>query len=113
VEAGQVPVTLVDTVDGDTIKVRMNGKVETVRYLLVNTPESKKPGMCVQLYAKEAYIRNAELVKAGRVTLEFKKGETRDSYARISLCFCEWRLCSREAAPGGVRTSYLYHGSTL
>jgi micrococcal nuclease len=79
----QVPVTLVDTVDGDMFKIRMNGKVETVRYLLVDTPESKKPGICVQPYAKEAYIRNAELVKVGRLTLEFDKGETRDSYGRL------------------------------
>ncbi|MEY2195687.1 thermonuclease family protein [Neobacillus sp. BF23-41] len=44
---GQVPVTLVDTIDGDTIKVRVQGKIETVRYLLIDTPESKKPKMCV------------------------------------------------------------------
>ena len=50
----QVPVTLVDTIDGDTIKVWVNGKIETVRYLLIDTPESKNPNMCVQLYAKEA-----------------------------------------------------------
>jgi micrococcal nuclease len=78
-----VPVTLVDPIDGDTIKVRMNGKVDTVRYLLVDTPESKKLGMCVQPYAKEAYSRNAELVKAGKLTLEFEKDETRDSYGRL------------------------------
>ncbi|MCM3729165.1 hypothetical protein M3226_26490 [Neobacillus cucumis] len=46
---GQVPVTFVDTVDGDTIKVRVKGKIETVRYLLIDTPESKKPDMCASL----------------------------------------------------------------
>jgi micrococcal nuclease len=51
----QVPVSLVETIDGDTIKVWLNGKMETVRYLLVDTPESKNPNMCVQRYAKEAY----------------------------------------------------------
>ncbi|MEH7482128.1 thermonuclease family protein [Neobacillus drentensis] len=74
---GQVPVTLVDTIDGDTIKVRVQGKIETVRYLLIDTPESKKPKMCVQPYAKEAYFRNEELVKSGTVTIEL------DSYGRL------------------------------
>src|SRR3954464_6025329 len=54
----QLPITLVETIDGDTIKVRVNGKVETLRYLLIDTPESRKPGMCVQPFAKEAFNRN-------------------------------------------------------
>jgi hypothetical protein len=30
--------------------------------------------MCVQPFAKEAYVRNDELVKEGRLALEFEKG---------------------------------------
>ncbi|MGX6443595.1 hypothetical protein ACWM35_10315 [Neobacillus sp. K501] len=30
----QVPITLIDIIDGDTIKIRVKSKVETVRYLL-------------------------------------------------------------------------------
>ncbi|MDV2887571.1 thermonuclease, partial [Alkalihalophilus pseudofirmus] len=65
---GQIPVTLVETIDGDTIKVKFIGKIETVRYLLVDTPESKKSGVCVQPYAKEAFLRNNELVRNGSLT---------------------------------------------
>ena len=36
IPTGQVPVTFVDTVDGDTIKVRVKGKIENVRYLLID-----------------------------------------------------------------------------
>jgi micrococcal nuclease len=79
----QVPITLVDTIDGDTIKVRINGKMETVRYLLVDTPESKNPKKCVQPYAKEAFFRNSELIKSGNLTLEFEQGNTRDTYGRL------------------------------
>lgn len=79
----QVSITLIEAIDGDTIKVRFNGKVETVRYLLIDTPESKNPNMCVQPYAKEAYLRNSELVKSGKLTLEFEQGNTRDSYGRL------------------------------
>lgn len=82
-QEGQVPVTLVETIDGDTIKVKFIGKIETVRYLLIDTPESKKPGMCVQPYAKEAFERNNELVKNGSLTLELEQGSTRDGYGRL------------------------------
>lgn len=79
----QVPITLVETIDGDTIKARVKGKVETVRYFLVDTPESKKPGMCVQPYAVEAFQRNNDLVKEGSLSLEVEEGRTRDAYGRL------------------------------
>ncbi|MDN3015773.1 thermonuclease family protein [Paenibacillus sp. BSR1-1] len=79
----QEPITLVRTIDGDTIKVKIKGKTETIRYLLVDTPESKKEGMCVQPFAKDAFQRNNQLVKSGRLTLEFEEGNTRDSYGRL------------------------------
>ncbi|WP_285858750.1 thermonuclease family protein [Neobacillus niacini] len=80
---GQVPVSFVETIDGDTIKVIVMGKIETVRYLLVGTPESKKPGTCVQPYAKQAFERNNELVQSGLLTLEVEQGNTRDAYGRL------------------------------
>jgi micrococcal nuclease len=79
----QVPVTLIEPIDGDTIKVRVNGKTETVRYLLIDTPESKNLNMCVQAYAMEAYLRNSELVNSGKLTLEFEHGDIRDAYGRL------------------------------
>jgi endonuclease YncB( thermonuclease family) len=83
VPSGQIPVTLVETIDGDTIKVKVNGKVENVRYLLIDTPESKNPGMCVQPYANEAAERNNELVRKGRLTIELETGVKRDTYGRL------------------------------
>jgi micrococcal nuclease len=79
----QVPITLVETIDGDTIKVKIKEKIETVRYLLVDTPESKKLGMCVQPYSQEAYLRNNQLVWNGSLTMEFEQGNTKDSYGRL------------------------------
>ncbi|MEH7375439.1 thermonuclease family protein [Neobacillus drentensis] len=80
---GQVPVTFVDNVDGDTIKVRVMGKIETVRYLLIDTPESKKPDMCIQPYAMAAYLRYDELVKSGILTIELEQENTKDTYGRL------------------------------
>jgi micrococcal nuclease len=82
-QVSDVPATLVDIIDGDTIKVMVTGKIETVRYLLIDTPESKSPKTCVQPYAKEAFLRNSELVKSGKLTLEFEQDNTRDSYGRL------------------------------
>jgi micrococcal nuclease len=79
----QLPITLVETIDGDTIKARVNGRVETIRYLLIDTPESRKPGMCIQPFAKEAFNRNNQLVKGGSLTMEFEEGSTRDAYGRL------------------------------
>lgn len=71
---------LVEAIDGDTIKVMINGKLETVRYLLIDTPESKKPGTCVQPYAVEAMQRNKQLILNRKLTLEFEPGVQRDAY---------------------------------
>lgn len=69
-------VSLVRIVDGDTIKVNYNGQEETVRYLLIDTPETKAPNKCVQPYGKEASKRNEELVtNADKLELEFDVGK--------------------------------------
>lgn len=78
-----VDVTLDRAVDGDTIKVKYNGNVDTVRYLLVDTPESKKPDSCVQPYGEDASKRNKELVSDGKLQMEFDKGDHRDKYGRL------------------------------
>jgi micrococcal nuclease len=83
VQSSEVQAAFVDVIDGDTIKVFVNGKIESVRYLLIDTPESKSQKTCVQFYAKEAFLRNSELVKSGKVTLEFEQGNLRDSYGRL------------------------------
>ena len=79
----QIPITLIETIDGDTIKAKVKGEIETIRYLLVDTPESKNPRMCVQPYAKEAFERNNELVRDGSLTMELEQGHTRDLYGRL------------------------------
>lgn len=44
-----IPVKLIETVDGDTIKVNYKDKEETVRYLLIDTPESKNQNLVFTL----------------------------------------------------------------
>lgn len=69
-------------VDGDTIVVRLDGRTERVRYIGVDTPESVKPGVRVQCFAKSAAKENARLVLGQDVRLEYD-AEARDRYGRL------------------------------
>ncbi len=69
-------------VDGDTIVVRIGGRTERVRYIGVDTPESVKPGVHVQCYAKTAAHENERLV-AGRTVRLVPDREARDRYGRM------------------------------
>lgn len=111
-EAGStIPVTWVAAIDGDTIKVRMDGNIETVRYLLIDTPESKKPGMCVQPFALEAFQRNEELVRAGNITFEMEKGNDRDSYGRLlAYVYVDGKSVQETLLREGLaRVAYIIH----
>jgi micrococcal nuclease len=76
--SGQV----VRVVDGDTIRVRLGGAEERVRYIGVDTPETVKPGSPVQCFGKAASAFNARLVRDRRVRLKFD-AERRDRYGRL------------------------------
>ncbi|WP_018665189.1 thermonuclease family protein [Heyndrickxia acidiproducens] len=106
----QIPVKLADTVDGDTIKIWYNGREETVRYLLIDTPESKKPGQCVQPYAKAASYRNQQLVKSGKLTIEFDNGSQRDKYGRLlAYVFVNGKSVQEKLLKEGyARVAYVY-----
>jgi micrococcal nuclease len=70
-------------VDGDTIQVRLDGgRVERVRYIGVDTPESVKPDTPVQCFAKKASHFNESLVDGRAVTLRLD-AEQRDRYGRL------------------------------
>jgi micrococcal nuclease len=73
---------VVRVVDGDTVKVRVGDETTTVRYIGVDTPESVKPGVPVQCFAKRASEFNERLVAGKRVRLRF--GPDRyDRYGRL------------------------------
>ena len=73
---------VVRVVDGDTIRVRADGREETVRYIGVDTPETKKPGTPVQCFGKAASAANERLVEGERVRL-VEGEEPRDRYGRL------------------------------
>ncbi len=69
-------------VDGDTIEARIGDRVEDVRYIGVDTPETVKPGTPVQCFGPRASAFNHRLVERRRVRLDFGV-ERRDIYGRL------------------------------
>ncbi len=52
-------------VDGDTIKIEIDGKVETLRLIGMNTPETVDPRRPVQCFGKEASLKLKSLLPEG------------------------------------------------
>ncbi len=74
--------TVERVVDGDTIRVRVEGRDEPVRLVGIDTPESVKPGEPVECYAKQASKFNERLVTGRRVRLRVGRERT-DRYGRL------------------------------
>ena len=80
-------VKFIKKVDGDTIIVNFNNKELKVRYLLIDTPETVKPGVEVQKYGPEASELNDKLLSNAKdVEIEFDVYEKEDKYHR-ALCY--------------------------
>ncbi len=71
-------------VDGDTIAVNMNGKVEKVRFVGVDTPETHKPDTPVQCYGPAAAAFTKSIIGSRPVRLVSDSLSTdRDRYGRL------------------------------
>ncbi len=73
---------VVRVVDGDTIIVRLGGQDRRLRYIGMDTPETKKPDTPVQWMGPEASAANAALVEGRTVILEKDVSET-DRFGRL------------------------------
>lgn len=73
---------VVSVVDGDTIKVKLSGKTETVRLTLIDTPETKHPTKPVEPFGPEASAFTKKSLEGKHVFLE-KDVSDRDSYGRL------------------------------
>jgi micrococcal nuclease len=73
---------VVRAVDGDTIEARIGKRLEDVRYIGVDTPETVKPDTPVQCFGPRASSFNHHLVERHWVRLVFGV-ERRDVYGRL------------------------------
>lgn len=76
--------TVVEADDGDTVKIKMGDKVETVRFIGVDTPETHDPRKAVQCFGKQASDYTKNLLLGKQVRLESDPNDSdRDKYKRL------------------------------
>lgn len=75
---------MVKVSDGDTLSVNIDGKVEKLRLIGIDTPETVDPRKPVQCFGKEASNKARELLSGKKVRLEsdLTQGD-KDKYDRL------------------------------
>lgn len=75
---------VLDVVDGDTIKINLDGKTEVLRLIGIDTPETVDPRKPVQCFGKEASNKAKELLLGKRIRIESDESQdVRDKYNRL------------------------------
>ncbi|MBU0732471.1 thermonuclease family protein [Patescibacteria group bacterium] len=75
---------VVEVIDGDTIKADIDGTIESVRFLGIDTPEVQNPYRDEECFGKEASQRTKDLLEGKDVVLEPDAGAgDRDKYNRL------------------------------
>lgn len=99
-------------VDGDTVKVNLDGEVKTVRFLAIDTPESVHPEKEVEAFGKEASDYTCNLVKnAKKLYLEYdKNSDKEDKYGRqLAYVYADDLMVQKELIKVGyAKVAYLY-----
>ncbi len=111
---GLTEAQVTEVVDGDTLKVSIDGQPQTVRIIGVDTPETKDPRQPVMCYGAEAMAKTRELIDQadGRVLLEKDVSET-DRYDRLlRYVWLEHpdgrRMLNKELVKGGYAQASTY-----
>lgn len=97
--------------DGDTIQVDMDGTIEKVRLIGINTPETVDPRNPVQCFGKESSDRMKDLVEGKIVRLEFDESQdVRDTYGRLlAYVYLEGgEMVNRKMIAEGYAYEYTY-----
>jgi endonuclease YncB( thermonuclease family) len=95
---GAVPATLVKVIDGDTIDVSINGGVERVRYIGIDTPERTRPGYQAATEANRALVTSAPLYLVKDVS---ERDRTQSARLLRYVYLADGRLVEGELVAGG------------
>lgn len=105
-------VEFVKCIDGDTARFKRNNTVFTLRFLAVNTPETKSPKKGVEFYGKEASEYTCKRLKeAKNIEVEYdKKSEKKDRYGRkLAWVFLDNKLFQKDLVENGyAKVDYIY-----
>lgn len=102
---------VVEVFDGDTIAVNMNGVVEKIRLIGVDTPETHDPDEPVQCYGREATAFTQSLLGGQKVRLEPDSLNTnRDRYDRLLRYVYDQqgKMMNAELIKSGYGFAYTY-----
>ncbi|MYL34716.1 nuclease [Pontibacillus yanchengensis] len=105
----RIQAEVVKIIDGDTISVKINGKKDTVRMLLIDTPETKHPSQPVQPFGPEATAFAKKRLNNKHISLEI--GTTkRDKYDRLlAYVYVDGTMYNKKVvAKGLARVGYVY-----
>ncbi|HWH24214.1 MAG TPA: thermonuclease family protein [Candidatus Limnocylindria bacterium] len=103
---------VVRVVDGDTIRVEIDGREHRLRYIGIDTPETVHPSRPVEWMGREATAANRQLVDGKSVVLESDVSET-DRFGRLLRYVWlhegdEWLLVNLELVRLGFAQVYTY-----
>ena len=106
-----MPAEVVAIIDGDTIHVRIDGEIHSVRYVGINAPEVNDDDPAESL-GRRATLANRALVEGRTVYLERDTSET-DQYDRLlRYVWVEGRLVNAELVRAGMALAKRYPPDT-
>jgi micrococcal nuclease len=99
---------VIEVIDGDTIRVNVRGKSESVRLLAIDTPETKDPRKPVQCFGSEATKKMQTFVNGKYVKLIDDRSQgQRDKYQRLLRYVYDGNVfVNREMVAQGYAFSY-------
>ena len=113
-DTNKIEVELVETVDGDTAKFKINGKQITVRFLGINTKETVHPEIGEEAWGKEASDFTKEKLKnATKIELEFdSSADEKDKYDRyLTWIWVDDELLQNLLVQNGLAETYMLQNS--
>ena len=99
-------------VDGDTAKFKLNNEIIKIRFLAIDTPETKHPTKGEEPYGKEASDFTCNKIKnAKKIEIEYDENcDKKDRYDRVlAWVFVDDSLLQSEIVKNGLaEVAYLY-----
>lgn len=108
VRPGLTPARVTRVVDGDTIRVEIDGEEYRVRYIGIDTPETVDPRRPVGCFGKEASERNRQIVEGKTVGLEKDVSETDDFDRLLRYVWVKDQMVNAALVEGGYALASTY-----
>lgn len=103
---------VVRVIDGDTVDVSIGGKVQRIRLIGIDTPETVDPRKPVQCFGKEASAKAKELLEGKQIRLESDSSQDNsDKYGRLLryVYLEDGSMYNKAMLSGGYAHEYTYN----